>query len=301
MVHPVCQKKSEYVLEPTVNNGDALREQDLAHLSLLEALEQLPNKVHLKHNFSGQNFNSNCRSRQSSEPGLRQQQQDKKLAKLRLAYSKRQKKLKKQLDSSFDSVDSMAYPSNDEDQKLSCKEVCFGKRAKKWAFWFIVAFLAALTVKDVIALVNKLKYLPVHPNPKQSDMNIMFNESMTMPNITFCMSRSQAWSHFRINSSESTEEWDAHIQDQLMNMTDKKAFLSSPWDYRMVMELYNLISSLTSMERETTLEGSASTIQKFGKQERFSTLRKNLKMWIDVIKDLDISLRSSPRRSEKKH
>lgn len=113
---------------------------------------------------------------------------------------------------------------------------------------------------------------------KQSDMNIMFNESMTMPNITFCMSRAQAWSHFRVNVNETPAKWDALIQDQLSNMTDRASMLSSPWDYRMVMETYNLISALTSMERETTTEGSANTIDKFAKHERFKMLRKTLRV-----------------------
>lgn len=101
---------------------------------------------------------------------------------------------------------------------------------------------------------------------------------MTMPNLTFCMSRAQAWSHFKLNTSETTEIWDQYIQDQLMNLTDKESFLKNPWDYRMVMETYNLVASLTSMERETTVEGSASSIQKFGIQARFESIRKNLKV-----------------------
>lgn len=104
-----------------------------------------------------------------------------------------------------------------------------------------------------------------------------------MPNITFCMSRAQAWSHFKLNTSETPEIWDQYIQDQLMNLTDKESFLKNPWDYRMVMETYNLIAALTSMERETTVEGSASSIQKFGSQLRFKTIRENLKVFYNKI------------------
>lgn len=106
----------------------------------------------------------------------------------------------------------------------------------------------------------------------------MFNESMTMPNITFCMSKDQAWSHFQLNANESSKEWDNKIQEQLLNMTNKKKFLTENWDFRMVMETYNLISTLTSMERETTVKGSANTIDKFSKQSRFKELRKTLKV-----------------------
>lgn len=48
--------------------------------------------------------------------------------------------------------------------------------------------------------------------PKQSNMNIMFNESMHMPNITFCMSRQQAWSHLPLNNSELADEWDTRVE-----------------------------------------------------------------------------------------
>ena len=39
-------------------------------------------------------------------------------------------------------------------------------------------------------------------------MNIVFNDSMTMPNVTFCMSKMQAWSHFKLNESAPVDEWD---------------------------------------------------------------------------------------------
>ncbi|KAK6021283.1 hypothetical protein OSTOST_13044, partial [Ostertagia ostertagi] len=85
----------------------------------------------------------------------------------------------------------------------SCREAMFGERARKWAFFFIVAFLACLTIKDVVDLV--IEYCD---DPKDSNMNIVFNDSMTMPNVTFCMSKKQAWSHFKLNESAPVEEWD---------------------------------------------------------------------------------------------
>ena len=35
---------------------------------------------------------------------------------------------------------------------------------------------------------------------------------MTMPNITFCMSKKQVMSHFKIDANETLEEWDQVIQ-----------------------------------------------------------------------------------------
>ncbi|KAI1720540.1 amiloride-sensitive sodium channel domain-containing protein [Ditylenchus destructor] len=268
------------------------------NFAFFDALEQFPRRFHLRHSITDNFVHSKSRRNSytdflATHPqidgnptfGEREYRRDKKLTKLRRAYNRRKRKLNSLSNSSSDSDSSeMAYPSNDENEKRSCKDAFFGKQMRKWGFWFIVAFLAALTIKDVIAL-----FIEYSENPKQSDMNIRFNESMTMPNITFCMSRSQAWSHFRLNTSETPEQWDEEIQDQLMNMTDHASFLSTPWDWRMVMETYNLISALTSMERETTLEGSANTIQKFGTQERFETMRKNLKMWIDVLNDRGVN------------
>nr|AXS78265.1 Amiloride-sensitive sodium channel subunit beta [Anisakis simplex] len=155
---------------------------------------------------------------------------------------------------------------------------------RKWAFWFIVAFLSALTMKDVIELI--LEYAA---NPKQSDMNMMFNESMTMPNITFCMSKTQAWSHFHINTSESTDQWDQIVQDNLLNMTDHDSFLKDPWDFRLVMEAYEVIATLNSMERETTANGCARSINVFRTQARLADKRKMIKMWLDAISDRDVT------------
>uniref|UniRef100_A0AC34GRY9 Uncharacterized protein n=1 Tax=Panagrolaimus sp. ES5 TaxID=591445 RepID=A0AC34GRY9_9BILA len=154
----------------------------------------------------------------------------------------------------------------------------------KIGFWIIVTVLAVLTFKDVVELT--LEYAE---DPKQSDMNIVFNESMTMPNITFCMSRTQAWSHFSINTNESTEEWDEKIEDFMKNMTSHDEFLTKPWDYRMVMEGYDVIATLNSMERETTPQGSARSINVFSGQARLGTKRKMVKKWLKALQDRGVS------------
>uniref|UniRef100_A0A9J2PU91 Amiloride-sensitive sodium channel n=1 Tax=Ascaris lumbricoides TaxID=6252 RepID=A0A9J2PU91_ASCLU len=169
-------------------------------------------------------------------------------------------------------------------KEVNWKECMFGKRMRKWAFWFIVAFLSALTIKDVIDLI--IEYAE---QPKQSDMNMVFNESMTMPNITFCMSRTQAWSHFKINSSEPPEQWDQIIQDNLLNMTDKESFLNDRWDLRMVMEAYEVVATLNSIERETTAHGSARSINVFRTEPRLASKRKMVKMWLNAIAERNIT------------
>uniref|UniRef100_A0A7E4VY83 EF-hand domain-containing protein n=1 Tax=Panagrellus redivivus TaxID=6233 RepID=A0A7E4VY83_PANRE len=151
-------------------------------------------------------------------------------------------------------------------------------------FWIIVSALAVLTFKDVSALVKDYS-----ADPKTSDMNIVFNESMTMPNITFCMSRSQAWSHMAINPNESTEDWDARIVETLESMPTKQAFLNATWDYRMIMESYDVVATLNSMERETTPDGAMRAIFVFEKLPRLATKREMVKKWLTVLKDRGIT------------
>ncbi|PIC27044.1 hypothetical protein B9Z55_019423 [Caenorhabditis nigoni] len=169
-----------------------------------------------------------------------------------------------------------AHP--EDDKPSSWKDALFGRRARKYAFIFIVAFLAVLTVKDVFDLFEEyFEY------PKESDINIVFNESMTMPNVTFCMSRAQAWSHFKLNLSAPADEWDAVVDESLANMTDHDAFMKQPWDYRLVMEAYDMIATYSSLERETTAHGSARSIHVFKNSPRLAAKRKTFKKWRDIL------------------
>ncbi|VDN07710.1 unnamed protein product [Thelazia callipaeda] len=167
---------------------------------------------------------------------------------------------------------------------ISWKECFLGERMRRWGFWFIVTFLAAMTIRDVILLV--IEYMEY---PKQSDMNIMFNESMYMPNITFCMSKQQAWSHFTLNGSGSASEWDEKIQEELRKLNSREKFLGDSWDYRLIVEAYEVIATLNSMERETTAQGSARSINFFRTHPRLETKRTMVKTWLNEIKQRDIS------------
>uniref|UniRef100_A0A158PA12 Amiloride-sensitive sodium channel n=1 Tax=Angiostrongylus cantonensis TaxID=6313 RepID=A0A158PA12_ANGCA len=166
----------------------------------------------------------------------------------------------------------------------SCREAMFGERARKWAFIFIVSFLGCLTIKDVVDLV--IEYCE---EPKQSDMNMVFNDSMTMPNVTFCMSKKQAWSHFKINESAPVDEWDMIVDEALDNMTEHDSFMTNTWDYRLVMEAYDMIATLNSLERETTAHGSARSIHIFRVSPRLAEKRKTFKKWMDVLKSRNVT------------
>ncbi|CAD6193473.1 unnamed protein product [Caenorhabditis auriculariae] len=171
-----------------------------------------------------------------------------------------------------------------DEKPRSCSDAMFGKTARKWAFIFIVTFLACLTIKDLYQLVSEY-----FDYPKESEINIMFNDSMTMPNVTFCMSRTQAWSHFKINESAPADEWDAIVEEELANMTTHDDFMSKPWDFRLVMEAYDMIATYNSLERETTAHGSARSIHVFRVSPRLAAKRKTFKKWHDVLKSRGVT------------
>uniref|UniRef100_A0A915PVE6 Uncharacterized protein n=1 Tax=Setaria digitata TaxID=48799 RepID=A0A915PVE6_9BILA len=193
-------------------------------------------------------------------------------------------------------------------KRISWKECFLGERMRRWSLWFIITFLAAMTIRDITLLPRFLtiQKQPGYPNdipterplqlvieymeyPKQSNMNIMFNESMHMPNITFCMSKQQAWSHFTLNSSGSAEDWDVEIQKELDKLDSRKKFLDEAWNYRLVIEAYEVIATLNSMERETTAQGSARSIDFFRTHPKLQAKRTMVKAWLNEIKRRDVT------------
>ncbi|KAL3986142.1 Amiloride-sensitive sodium channel family protein [Acanthocheilonema viteae] len=169
-------------------------------------------------------------------------------------------------------------------KEISWKECFLGERMRRWSLWFIITFLAAMTIRDITLLV--IEYLEY---PKQSDMNIMFNESMYMPNITFCMSRQQAWSYLPLNNSELADEWDRRVKGELEKLNSRKKFLHEVWDYRLIAEAYEVIATLNSMERETTAKGSARSINFFRTQPRLRAKRAMVKAWLNEIQHRDVT------------
>lgn len=110
-----------------------------------------------------------------------------------------------------------------EEEKASGKRFqfsvydCFcGENVRHYMFLALVAVLAVLTVKDVILLVSRfssfhyfLQFIDYCENPKQANMKMIFDESMSMPNITFCLGRNTTLSHLDLDgidlSSSSAE------------------------------------------------------------------------------------------------
>jgi hypothetical protein len=89
--------------------------------------------------------------------------------------------------------------------------------ARRYAFWGLIALLAALTgittlIDDNVLLVHDIYVLVDEylENPKQVDMTIVFNETITFPNITICASMRQFAAPFSINAS-MMKTWDADL------------------------------------------------------------------------------------------
>uniref|UniRef100_A0A158R594 Amiloride-sensitive sodium channel n=1 Tax=Syphacia muris TaxID=451379 RepID=A0A158R594_9BILA len=173
------------------------------------------------------------------------------------------------------------------------KEIFIGETCKKYAFWFLIGFLAALTIKDVAELV--MEYME---DPKLTDFTIVFNESMTMPNITFCMSKTQGMSHFNIeNLTETADEWDQIVKEQLANMTDRESFLKTPWNFRMVMDAYETIAYLSSIERELMPHDAIRNMHLLRTHPKLEAKRQQLETFLTAIKERNVTFQEFTQKT----
>lgn len=78
-------------------------------------------------------------------------------------------------------------------------------RVRRYSFWSLIALLTALTVHDVYVLVDE--YLE---NPKEVDMMVIFNETITFPNITICGDMVQFKAPLMPNATLQ-KTWDADL------------------------------------------------------------------------------------------
>lgn len=148
---------------------------------------------------------------------------------------------------------------------------------RRICFYILLLLMTTLTINDLRILI--IQYCD---DNRQAKIDIIFNDTVTFPNMTFCMAKKHAWSHFAINMTNETE-WNLIIQDGLKNYTDKKSFLTHHWNYRMVVEAYQVISNLNSMERETTDIGAMRSIYSFRLSPHLAQMRKMIAFWLNEI------------------
>ncbi|VDM95013.1 unnamed protein product [Thelazia callipaeda] len=165
------------------------------------------------------------------------------------------------------------------------KALCSYQKWTKYILWSLIAFLAGLTVRDVLQLCSQFI-----SDPKQTAFKMIFNESMSMPNLTFCISKDQAFSHFNLyNMTELASDWDLIVEENLLNMTSRESFLNSAWDFRVIIEAYEVIAAISSIERETSLNGSAHSITYFRIHPAFQEKRRLVQIYLNAIKERNVT------------
>ncbi|KAI6207008.1 hypothetical protein M3Y94_00980600 [Aphelenchoides besseyi] len=166
--------------------------------------------------------------------------------------------------------------------QLTWDRVC-SPTIRRYGFWTLIAVLAALTVHDVYVLVEE--YLE---NPRQVDMNVVFNQTITMPNVTVCTSMRQWSAFFKVNSTLA-QTWDDDLAKSLKKYKTKDDFLKKEWSYQMTAEGMMVIMSLTSMEIEIITEGVARTIHALPRDPRLHAKNMMINDWMHRINELEIS------------
>jgi len=163
-----------------------------------------------------------------------------------------------------------------DEVEVTCMEKFKREMKSKWIIWVIIIILAAVTVHEVVQILSDyFRY------PKISEMNMMFNESMDMPNVTFCMPESLARGHLKMNVTEDV--WDAYIHEQIEKRPTREEFLAPGWTHEMYQEAYDVIANLNSLERETHPQGLARSINNMATNPRLKGSVEKFAFWLDAI------------------
>uniref|UniRef100_A0A914HUZ6 Amiloride-sensitive sodium channel n=1 Tax=Globodera rostochiensis TaxID=31243 RepID=A0A914HUZ6_GLORO len=144
-------------------------------------------------------------------------------------------------------------------------------------FYLLILFLFGFTVFDA----GKIVLLFLGEN-KDTDMFVVFNDTITMPNITFCMFKDHAWSHFKLKNL-TAHDIDEAVQKGMKKMESKNDFLNTPWDDLMVIEAFQSIAALNSMEIETSPTGFVHSVNNLVLNPRMAGVRETWKKWLDAI------------------
>ncbi|KAF7638227.1 hypothetical protein Mgra_00002197 [Meloidogyne graminicola] len=167
------------------------------------------------------------------------------------------------------------------------KTFCFGlfknKRFRQLTFYILILFLFGLTIIDVQKLI-----ICYFTDNKEIDIKMNFNASMTMPNLTFCTSKNNAWSHF---NETTDEEMEKATQEGLAKMPDYSSFLDNNniWDYRMVKSAYWVVALIDMMEQDTNSKGVANSINNLSKNPEKKEVLELINKWLNEIKKRNVT------------
>nr|CAD2138254.1 unnamed protein product [Meloidogyne enterolobii] len=179
--------------------------------------------------------------------------------------------------------------------------IVYSKKFRRWAFYFLIVFLAGMTIYETTNLTAE--YLGF---PKRADMSMQFNRTIIFPNITFCMSKRQAWSHFGNfgNSSDSgnfssnstltssNKDWNPEVEQILAKMPNHDSFMnSSGWPQKLIMSAYEAIATLNSLEREKIDSQALADIKAFQSNPKHQGLRTLVKKWLAAIAERNVSFK----------
>ncbi|KAF7639409.1 hypothetical protein Mgra_00001081 [Meloidogyne graminicola] len=166
--------------------------------------------------------------------------------------------------------------------------IVYSKKFRRWLFYFLIVFLAGMTIYETTNLT--IEYLGF---PKRADMSMQFNRSITFPNITFCMSKRQAWSHFGADAIQPKEKikWKKEVEEILAKMPNKDSFMkgNASWPSELIISAYEAISTLNSMERDKVDQQALTDIKTFQSSPKFAGLRTLVKNWLSAIDKRNVS------------
>ncbi|CAD5228417.1 unnamed protein product [Bursaphelenchus xylophilus] len=144
------------------------------------------------------------------------------------------------------------------------------------AFWFLAIFLLILTVRDTFNLFNE--YLD---DPMKADMNMILNETMTLPNITFCIPTKQVLSHFPNGNDTAT------VIKQLAKFKNNEEMLKKRWPPELALHAFQSLAAMFTVEREMLGSHMAQVLYRFNNppkgREFLNEKRKGIQFWVDQM------------------
>ncbi|CAJ0929056.1 unnamed protein product, partial [Mesorhabditis belari] len=124
-----------------------------------------------------------------------------------------------------------------------------------------------------------------------SETTPQINKTISLPNITFCVSADMINSYVKVNKSETIKEWDRFVEAQLAEMNTKSLALNPTrrWDDRLLFESYDYLAVLNSLERETDSKQIGHPIWRYKNLPELAGKRAMYQKWQNWMDKLGIS------------